>query len=198
MTGRTGLANHQAKHGLYADPSKALTIPGGRKASALPVRFHDDLLAAADDPNLSSLYDEMLIVDARISDLQKRIDKGESGALWMKLQQTIEEWARSSTPEEAAAKIDEMFALIRRGSSDHQQWLDIHFAIDQKMRIIRAETQRAKDIELLVRKDRVLLFIRAVVETVMRNVPDPEIQEIIRREIAKLINLPDYDFDRGF
>ena len=65
------------------------------------------------------------------------------------------------------------------------------------MRIIRAETQRAKDIELPVRKDRVLLFIRAVVETVMRNVPDPEIQEIIRREIAKLINLPDYDFDRG-
>lgn len=196
-TNKPGVDHPAIVHGLRSGVSGKLSIPGARKASALPPRFYDNVMAAAEDPNLSSLNDEIIIVDVRISDLQKRIDTGESGALWQQLQDAAEEYRHAADSEEGFQILNRIISLIERGSSDHQQWLDINMNIEQKARLIRAETARMKELGMLMRTDRVLLFIRAVIEVVMRNVPDPDQQEKIRRAIERLLDMPDINFSEG-
>lgn len=194
---KPGVDHPRTVHGLRSDPKKNAPVPGARKASGLPSRFYDSVMEAVDDPNLASLNDEIIIVDVRISDLSRRLDTGESGALWMSLQDAVENYQSESDQEEAFRLLNRIFQMIERGSTDHQQWLDINMNIEQKARLIRAETQRMKDVGMLMRTDRVLLFIRAVVEVVMRNVPDPDQQERIRRSIERLLDLPDVNLDGG-
>lgn len=194
--GKTGADSPRAKHGLRADRKKQPLIPGGRKASGLPDRFHDSIMAAADDPNLTSLYDELLITEGRMVDLIKRLDQGESGELWKSLKMLKHEYEDASH----ADKPDILWAIfqtIERGAADYQAWMDLNFMIQQKERLIKSETQIMKDREMLIRADRVLLFIRAIVETVMRNVPDPEDQERIRVAIDRVLNLPEVTIDGG-
>lgn len=194
---KPGADHPRTVHGLRADPAKNAAIPGARKASGLPTRFYDSVMEAVDDPNLSSLNDEIIIVDARIVDLMRRLDTGESGVLWMKLQDLVSDYQNENDKEVAFRMLNQIFQLIERGSSDHQQWLDINMNIEQKARLIKYETSRMKDVGMLMRTDRVLLFIRAVVEVVMRNVPDPDQQEKIRRAIERLLDLPDVNLEGG-
>ena len=92
------------------------TWKDGRHSRVLPRR----LLAAAEaslrDPNKLALEDELALIDARVNDILKRVDSGESGQLWRELRQTwrVYETARragdtagavpgpSSTPDAAA------------------------------------------------------------------------------------------------
>lgn len=194
---KPGVDHPAIKHGLSAGKGKTMLIPGARKSSALPPRFYDNVMAASEDPNLSSLHDEIIMVDVRISDLTERVDTGESGEMWMQLRELSERYKRESDPDAKYLMLEEIFTKIYQGSTDHQTWLDINMNIEQKARLIRAETTRMKELDMLMRTDRVLLFIRAVIEVVMRNVPDPDQQERIRRAVERLLDLPDINFEGG-
>lgn len=192
---KPGVDSPVIKHGLRADPVKNMAIPGGRKASALPERFYDNVMAAAEDPNLGSLFDEILIVDARISDLQKRIDTGESGQMWLDLGQLKEDWLKTSDPDERYDILREIFRKIDDGSTDHMTWLDINAEIELKARLLKADAQLAVDRGLMIRSDRVLLLVRAIIEIVMREVADPDIQERIRLAVGRLLDRPEVNLN---
>lgn len=194
----TGVDSPRIVHGLrQSDPAKTMAVPGGRKATGLPTRFYDFVMGASEDPNLTSLFDELLIVDSRIADLISRIDTGESGSLWVSLQNAVGEYRKESDDKVKKDLLFSIFGMIEAGSTDHQAWLDINMNIDQKTKLLRAETQMMKDKEMLIRADRVLLLVRAVVEVVMRNVPDPDQQEKIRIAVGKLLDRPEVNLHGG-
>src|SRR5262245_57591682 len=81
------------------------TYKTGRYSKYLPQHLLDRYHEAAGDANLLALRDEIGVVDARLADLLKRVDTGESGARWKVLQAAWRAYQRSEgTPKEAVAR----------------------------------------------------------------------------------------------
>src|SRR5262245_26413920 len=94
----------------------------GKYSKFLPSRMLQRYRDAEADPELTSLRSELSLIDARLVDLLRRVDTGESGEIWEALQK---EWADfrlnrrlQDVPKmhENIAKMDQLFA---RRLTDH-------------------------------------------------------------------------------
>ena len=64
----------------------------GRYSRDLPTRLAARYQESLSDPDLLALREEIALIDARLGDLLKRVDSGESGVLWDLLQKTYREF----------------------------------------------------------------------------------------------------------
>lgn len=169
----------------------------GRKSKYMPTRMLDDLVAASSDPDLHSLREEITIIDARISDLIKRVDTGESGHLWKLLSEAQREVDRleragANYAEELTFARNEVRSLIIDGHDDYVAWQEVMDAIDRRKKLLESERKRMIEMKKSVDTDRVLALFGALMNVVKNRVDDRETLSHIARDAARLINAPEY------
>jgi hypothetical protein len=138
----------------------------------LPLRMRDDYQTALSDPKLLELKDEIAVVQARAKDLVSRVDSGESGHLWKLLQQACEALTRAQGGAEQLAAINEMRALITRGTADYAAWTEALKTIDQKQRLVESERKRAVELHQTITLDRLNPLIYAIIDYVRRRITE--------------------------
>jgi hypothetical protein len=147
--------------------------------------YHDYLT----DPKRLDLDDELALVRARAVDIVRRVDTGESGHLWKKLQATFDELIRTDDANEQLALINELGKLIRQGASDYAAWEEVGKQIDRTQRL--AESQRKRTIELqehipMEHMHQILLMLLAAI---VKYVTDRETRANIQTEFDRAMSL---------
>jgi hypothetical protein len=162
----------------------------GRYSKFLPERMAVKYREAEQDPHLLSLHSEVALVDARLVELLKRVDTGESGQLWDELQ---EEWKelRQHSAAQALAKmrlsIGRLDSIMSRAIQDHLAWQEISEKLEQRRKLVESEQKRLVAMRLMITQEQALLLMGAVTDVITRNVPDKQVLSQIVVELQQIM-----------
>ena len=104
-----GKANGNYKSGKYS------------KYAAIPARMKESYEASLQDEQLLELKQEIALTDSRLGDLIKRVDSGESGAIWKELKQEWKDFVtanRDNDKKQAKLSINRIGELITKGNGE--------------------------------------------------------------------------------
>lgn len=158
----------------------------GRYSKYLPETLLPDFVAARKDKELLVLIDEIGLVDTRLSDLVRRLDKKESGALWKMLGNAWKAYKGARNDDDAAHWLAEVGRLIQQGVGDWAIWNDILGTIDQRRKLVESERKRMVELQQIITADQAVTLISTLVDSVRRNVKDPVALSNISRDIAAI------------
>lgn len=162
----------------------------GRYSQDLPTRLGARFLASRADPDLLNLSAEIALIDVRGGDILKRIDSGESGAVWQALKATytaMQNAQRDRDGAEVARLLNELGGLITRGHADYAAWADLRTLVEQRRKLSETESKRRKDMQDMITTESGMVLVTALVETVRRNVRDPKQLAKITTDLAALL-----------
>jgi hypothetical protein len=144
--------------------------------------------AAAGDPELLALRDDIAVMETRIAELLARVDSGEASAAWRSLESAwgAVERARRD-PAALAGALAELGAIIRRGVSDYAAWDDVQRAMDAKRKLTEAEQKRLVAMRQMVTAEEAMVFVAAVQSSVRRHVTDQGALRAIADDVARIV-----------
>lgn len=164
----------------------------GRYSKYLPARLLDRYEAARDDPNLLAMDDEIGLIDARLGDLIKRADSGESGQIWIAVRSYYRDFDKhrvSGDVKNMQLALDKLEATIERGVADHAIWTEIGQAIDRRARLVDQERKRLDQLEHSMTVDDAMALLRTIDDVLRRNVTDPKTLSNIAGELGQLVTI---------
>lgn len=172
-----GIASPHFKHGRYSK-----YLPRGI------VGAYEEALA---DPELMSLRPGAALLEARVTELLKRLrDKGEEMPDWKALERKYGEFERArqrGDSDWAARSLVELGELIRAGSSIASVWAEIGDTIEQRRKITETETRRKERERLVLSVEEAVLLLSALADVVRRHVHDRRALQNIQEDMARLM-----------
>lgn len=174
---KQGVAHPQIKHGRYS--------------KNLPARMQESYEASLKDTNLLDLRDGIAVLDARIADVMKRVDVGESLELWATLRERyreLREAERVGDEQGASEALQEMARIINRGYQDWRAWDGIERTLDNRRRHVETEARRVERMHQTMTAEQAALLVVAVQEIIFRHVPEDDRREKIADDIRALMN----------
>lgn len=160
----------------------------GRKSKDLPDRLQPNLERAIHDPELSSLQDEIVILDVLIGDRVQSLDRDESGATWYRLRDLVKEYKRANADDKIFV-LEDMFETIQTGAAEVERREELTNLIEKKGRLVSLEIKHLKDLNVLIPSDRVVLMFNAYTDLAMRFIRSEEDRKTIAHEARRLLNI---------
>ena len=154
-----GMASPRYKHGRYS--------------KYLPQRMLPRYLESRDDPELLNQRWEIGLLDARIADLLKRVDSGEAGAMWGKLDELRLRFEQAQMQGRARASADavqELMILVAKGSSDFAAWDEVIGLVEKRRRLVESERKRMVEMHQMVAVERALVMVDQLARSVREHV----------------------------
>jgi hypothetical protein len=163
----------------------------GKYSKYLPARLAERYHEARSDPELLALRDEISLVDARLEDLIRRVDTGESGEAWGIAAGAFAALRKAITDQNTAdmlLALDTLGKVINRGMSDYAAWGEIGSQLEQRRRLVESERKRLVDMAQVITSERAMLLIGAITDVIRRNVHDRAELNAINQELSSLLN----------
>jgi hypothetical protein len=163
----------------------------GRNSKYLPARMRDAYQASMEDKELLALRHELSVVDARIADLYQRVDTGESGKLWLRSREVLQDLRKAlatQDPKKTTEAIIELDDLIRHGASDYSAWDEIHTLFELRRRLVETERRRLIDMQTMISAEQATGIVRALLYAVRENVTDLNILNRIQTAFNRIFN----------
>jgi hypothetical protein len=185
--GRCRMHNGRAAAGIAVP-----TYRHGRYSKYLPARLIERYNESAADNDLLALRDDIALLDARLADIIKRVDSGESGTLWRRLSATCDDLDRARRANDGAAialAVNEMYAAIRRGIGDYAVWEEISRIVDQRRKLVESERKRLVEMQQLITSDQAMTLLAAVQVSIKTHVDDPVILRKIADDMRRLASV---------
>lgn len=167
------MANGRCRMHGGASPS-GLAHPNtthGRYSKHLPTRMLASYEQAQQDPELLNLREDIALLDARLSDLLRRVDSGESGKLWQDLRAASKAYRKGDETQQLESLL-EMFSLIDRGYLDTQAWGEIRAAVEQRRKLVESERKRLIEMQQMMTMSQAQLLIARLYDVVSQHVSD--------------------------
>lgn len=182
------------KHG-GATPSGAASpqFKTGRYSRVLPTRLLERYQEAVADPKRLEMEEEIGLLDARLADLLKRVDTGESGALWLKLRETWQTYRAAlgvGDAEAQAACIGDIDSVLNRAGNDYAAWGEVRKVIQERRGLVESERKRQIEMRQLVSLDQFMVLVTAIGEAVRAHISDPTILAAIDANVRQLLGTP--------
>jgi hypothetical protein len=137
-----------------------------------------------------SLRRDVAVIEARIVDLLKRVDTGESGQLWQNLCTLAQDVlaARAKADYSAvAALLPRLLDQVEKGAADHQLWEEIITLTLKKSKVVATEHRMMVDERQLVRLDQMLWLITALTDAIRKVVTNQEDLAAIHRAFCEVL-----------
>jgi hypothetical protein len=165
----------------------------GKYSKYLPQRLLADYWRVLADPGMIGLRDEVATIDSRINDVLRRVDTGESGAMWSRLHAAYATCTNAYTHGDAAAfgaAFTALGAAIAAGHEDWEVWADIVDLIDVRRRLVATESARLAALDGLVPIEVALSLVVALSEVVRGRVTDPATRAAIADDVRRFLGPP--------
>jgi hypothetical protein len=159
------------------------TLKTGRYSKYLPTRLAARYHEAQADDCLLQLHEEIALTDARLADVLKRVDTGDSGALWTRLHEAFNDFVDEQDPRSLAT----LGRLIEAGMADWHAWDEVGKLISQRQRLVESERKRHVEMQQMVTATQMMTLLAAVVDTVRRHVRDRDALAAISADIGGLV-----------
>jgi hypothetical protein len=141
------------------------------------VNLGDDLLSSMDD---------IALIEARVTDLLKRLGSGESGDLWRQLRGKWDDFmtaVKTGDSDAQALLAFEVGRLISRGAGEWAMWGEIGGQVDRLSRLRQSERKREAETQVQIPLDIVLILlgqiVRSSVEAIRRNTDESTAKRVI-------------------
>jgi hypothetical protein len=169
----TAMANGVCYHhgGKSLAGAASPTLKHGRYSKHLPTRMLANYEQAQRDPELLNLREDIALIDARLSDLLRRVDSGESGKVWNDLKAAWKAVQRATDDEKDMA-IAELGPLIERGYLDTQAWGEIGGLLEQRRKLVESERKRLIEMQQMMTAGQAQLLIARLYDVVTQHVSD--------------------------
>lgn len=175
-----GIASPHFKHGAFS-----------RHIKILPERMRADFTASMKDRNQLALNPEIALIDARIADVAKRVDSGEGGTIWERLENAWSQFESAMTAQDMESIKTQMRVLqilVRKGGEDWEVWKSVTDLIEQRRKLVESESKRMKDqAETMTATEAYVLF-NAILTLVNEHVTDKETKAKLQRGFENLVN----------
>jgi hypothetical protein len=159
----------------------------GRYSKAIPARLAARYEEAADDPTLLQLGHDVALVDARLADLLNRVDNGESGQLWKKVDEAFTQYRRLKGD---TRKGPEAFTIlsdtIEAGVSDYAAWSEISSLLEQRRKLVESERKRLVEMQQMLTIQQAMTLIGSLTGIIRRHVTDRNALAAIQAELIQL------------
>jgi hypothetical protein len=174
LTGRERCRMHGGKTPRGAALPQTTT---GRYSKSMPVKLAADFDRAMKDAALLELREDVALSTADVEEALRRLDRDESGALWLRLRKRkreLVEARREGDAEEQAAALNDILSMIERGASDVEATRELRAAMQHRKAFVEAERRRLMDAHQVVTVERFMLFVGAISAVVQREVTSRE------------------------
>lgn len=169
-----GIASPRTKHGRYS--------------RYIPSRLSERYDEAAADTELLAMRDEIALTDARLADVLKRVDRGDSGDLWKQLKAALADVHNMrSLGLSDAGPMGDLKRIIDRGLADWAAWDEVAKLLEQRRRLVESERKRLVEMQQVVTVERAMLLVSAITESVRRHVHEPRALAAIHADLGRLL-----------
>jgi len=161
----------------------------GKYSKDAPTRLLAAYEGARQDPQLLENREEIALIDARIQDLLRRVDTGESRLAWAKAQKALATYdaaMKRSEGTEAAAAFDTLRDIIRHGVGDTAAWNDLNAQIALRMKLAESERRRLVELSQTITVEQALLLIGQLSGIINTEVKDPKERAAIARQFRAI------------
>jgi hypothetical protein len=144
--------------------------------------------ASLADPNLLGLRADISLIDARLAELLKRVDTGESGSAWSAAGQAFADFEDATADKDMIAARKSLQAIgevIRRGLADEAAWSDIRQTIEQRRRLVESERKRLVEMQQIVTGEEMMTLITVFLRTLKERVHDIDVLAAIQADIER-------------
>jgi hypothetical protein len=121
---------------------------------------------ASNDESLLELRDEIALIQARIADMLKNVESGDTQKSWVELQKAYDDFAqanRSNNPELAAKSINKIGRIITKGVSQHQSWRELMSTMNVEKKLIESERKRLQEMKQMMTAEQAMGMLTFVV-----------------------------------
>lgn len=177
LLARTGENNHSHTHGRYS--------------KLLPPALQQRYDAAAGDPQLLVLEEEIRLVDARLQTLAAKLDQGESGALWANAKATLREVTacyRRRAYGEAVPLLMALKEQVDAGVAEHAAWDELGKWVDRRRQLVESERKRLVELQQYVPAQRVQVMLTAIGSVIQTHVTDPSTLAAIASALSRIVD----------
>lgn len=172
------------KHGFYS--------------KYLPARFAE-LFSALEGRDLLDLTEDIKLLHARLMDVAKRVDGGESGERWkqaLSLYNQLLEAKNAGEELEMLSLVNSLGEHLRAGVADWEAWEKIEDLIVKKTKVVESQRKRAVEAHEMLAAQEARAMMHAITEGLKRaveeHVKDVELKRQIftaaSNEFARLVN----------
>jgi len=164
----------------------------GRYSKYMPERLVARYFESVDDPELLAMRDDISLVDARMSDLLKRVDTGEAGKTWAELKgayKALVNFMKASDGVGVKASLDEMNKLINKGYGDYVAWNEVMGSMEQRRKLVESERKRLMDMQQVITVEDTLGLTMRIIDVIKRNVQDKATLYRISGELTKILTI---------
>lgn len=158
----------------------------GKFSRYLPERLQERYQEAQQDPELLELRDEIALADTRLLDLLDRVDSGESGAIWRKLQKQWAEYRKVEGTDEATDILMEIGVTISEGAADYAAWDEVNKQLTQRQKLTESQRKRESELQQVITAEKAMVLIAQLTEIIRRHVTDPATRSAIATELVQL------------
>lgn len=166
----------------------------GRYSKYLPQRLVERYETATQDTELLAMKEDIALLDARLSDLLRRVDTGEAGTAWREARTAYRKVVNAIRAEDGQAimaGMDELDNVLGRGASDYAAWNEIQSILEQRRRLVESEQKRLVMGQQMVTTEEATILIAALLDAIHRSVNDPGTLSTIQTEFNRLLGRPD-------
>lgn len=168
------------------------TFKTGRFSKFLPTRLLDTYQDSLDDPKLWELSEKAALLNARLAELLRRLDTGESGATWAALRVAWGEMKQAINTVDAAAMMRLLAvidSLIEVGNRDRAAWDEISGLINLFKGLSESERKHLDHMDRVMTAEQVMIMIAAITDVIRQNVSDKKQLSAISAGITRLITV---------
>lgn len=170
---------------------RSRVLKSGKYSKVLPDRLLARYAEAGNDPELLSCREELKVLDARLSDVLRRVDTGEAGELWSKAKvsfNNFKEALAQKDSDQMAIAMREFNDILNKGHTDWLAWREVTNLIAQREKIAASEQKRIINAKQFVTMEQHALLMGAVYQSVKEVVSDQEQLRAIGYKLSQLLN----------
>lgn len=161
----------------------------GRFSKNLPTRMISDYERALADPEMVAHREDIALLDARLEDVLRRVDSGESGQVWKELRS---EWQRFTTARanqdgaEMASALEEVGRRIGQGYGDYVAWGEVRSILEQRRKMAASERDRLIKAQLMMPIEKAMALMGGIEAILKTHINDPVLLMNIGNDILRL------------
>jgi hypothetical protein len=141
-------------------------------------RYHE----AEADTEYLALKAEVALLDARLLDILKRVDSGESSRIWGQLRDAV---TNLDTAQLIGDEVGIRFAvagikkLVNAGAADWAAWKDVRSLVQERKVLVESERKRLVEAQQLIQVDQAMSLLALLVDAVREVADDRTLRHVV-------------------
>lgn len=161
----------------------------GRLSKHLPTELLAAYQDSQDDPDLLSVRQEIMLMDAMLVSNLKKLDSNESGAAWAAIRKSVEHLQKAFANEnygECLIMMHAMMDVIDARLLHYATESEIRSKIDQRRKLVETEQKILYSETRSLTAEQAMLMVSALLSSIKQNVKDANVLNAIQSEFIRI------------